>query len=76
VRLGEVDAALAYRSDARATADDIEGIEFPESAQAINDYPIVLLKDAPNKTAAQAFIAYVQSDQGITVLITAGFQKP
>ena len=76
VKLGEVDAALVYRTDAKAAAADVEGIEFPESAQAINDYPIVLLKSAPNKTAAQAFLAYVQSDQGIAVLMAAGFQKP
>jgi molybdate transport system substrate-binding protein len=76
VKLGEVDAALVYRTDAKVSTADVEGIEFPESAQAINDYPIVLLKDAPNKTAAQAFLAYVRSDKGITVLTTAGFQKP
>ncbi len=76
VKLGEVDAALVYRTDAKAATADVEGIEFPESAQAINDYPIVLLKNAPNKTAAQAFLTYIQSDKGIAVLTAAGFQKP
>jgi molybdate transport system substrate-binding protein len=76
VKLGEVDAALVYRTDATVSTADVEGIEFPESAQAINDYPIVLLKSAPNKTGARAFLAYIESDQGITVLTTAGFQKP
>jgi molybdate transport system substrate-binding protein len=76
VRLGEVDAALVYRTDARTAAADVDGIEFPESAQAINDYPIVLLKNAPNKPAAQAFLAFVQSDRGRAVLGEAGFQAP
>ena len=76
VKLGEVDASLVYRTDAKAAAADVEGIEFPESAQAINEYPIVLVKDAPNKTAAQAFLAYVRSGEGIAVLTAAGFQKP
>jgi len=76
VKLGEVDAALVYRTDAKVSTADVEGIEFPESAGAINEYPIVLLKNAPNKTAAQAFLAYVQSDKGVAVLTTAGFQKP
>jgi molybdate transport system substrate-binding protein len=75
VRLGEVDAALVYRTDARA-ADDVDGIEFPESAGAINDYPIVVLKDAPNETAARAFVAHVLSDSGKSVLLSAGFQAP
>lgn len=76
LKLGEVDAALVYRTDAKVSTAEVEGIEFPESAGAINDYPIVLLKNAPNKTAAQAFLAYVQSDKGVTVLTAAGFQKP
>src|SRR6185437_15110401 len=37
VKLGEVDAALVYRTDAKAAASDVDGIEFPESAGAIND---------------------------------------
>ena len=41
VKLGEVDAALVYRTDAKAATSDVDGIEFPESAGAINDYPIV-----------------------------------
>jgi molybdate transport system substrate-binding protein len=76
VKLGEVDAALVYRTDAKATAADVDGVEFPESAGAINDYPIAVLKDAPNKTTARAFVAYVQSDKGMAVLTAAGFQEP
>ena len=52
VKLGEVDAALVYRTDAKSAASDVDGIEFPESAGAINDYPIVVLKNAPNKAGA------------------------
>ncbi len=76
VKLGEVDAALVYRTDAKAAAADVDGVEFPESAGAINEYPIVLLKNAPNKAAAQAFIARVRSDKGKAVLTAAGFQAP
>ncbi len=77
VTLGEVDAALVYRTDVKvpAAAADVDGVEFPESAGAINDYPIVVLKDAPNKAGAEAFLAYVQS-QGEAVLTAAGFQAP
>jgi molybdate transport system substrate-binding protein len=75
VKLGEVDAALVYRTDAKAT-DDVEGVEFPESAGAINDYPIVALKDAPNPAGARAFVAYVRSSRATAVLDRAGFQAP
>jgi molybdate transport system substrate-binding protein len=76
LKLGEVDAALVYRTDAKAAAADVEGVEFPESASAINDYPIAALKDAPNPAGAAAFVAYVQSAPALQVLTDAGFQKP
>ncbi|RKF29053.1 molybdate ABC transporter substrate-binding protein [Micromonospora globbae] len=76
VRLGEVDAALVYRTDAAAADDDVSAVEFPESARAVNDYPIVALADAPNPAGARAFVAYVRSDAGRAVLTGAGFQTP
>ena len=76
VKLGEVDAALVYRTDAKASAADVDAIEFPGSAKAINDYPIVALKNAPNAPAAAAFVAFVRSEPSINVLTDAGFQKP
>ncbi|WP_372451860.1 molybdate ABC transporter substrate-binding protein [Catellatospora tritici] len=76
VKLGEVDAALVYRTDTQAAANDVDGIEFPESAKAINDYPVVLLKNAPNETAAQAFLDYLQTGPAKAVLGAAGFQAP
>jgi molybdate transport system substrate-binding protein len=76
VKLGEVDAALVYRTDAGASKSDVDGIEFPESVSAINDYPIVVLKDPPNKAGAEAFVAYVRSTKGMAVLTAAGFQSP
>ncbi|MEV4347856.1 molybdate ABC transporter substrate-binding protein [Actinoplanes sp. NPDC049596] len=76
VKLGEVDAALVYRTGAKAASADVDGVEFPESAKAINNYPIVALKDAPNPTAAAAFVTFVQTEPEIKVLTDAGFQKP
>ncbi|GAB2800301.1 molybdate ABC transporter substrate-binding protein [Streptomyces chlorus] len=73
VRLKEADAALVYKTDVHAAGDKVEGVDFPEAAEAINDYPITLLKDAPNAAAAEAFIAYVRSDEGRRVLADAGF---
>jgi molybdate transport system substrate-binding protein len=75
VKLGEVDAALVYRTDAKSAASNVDGVEFPESAGAINDYPIVVLKNAPNKAGAEAFVAYVKCSIGKTVLSAAGFQS-
>ncbi|MEH1013987.1 molybdate ABC transporter substrate-binding protein [Micromonospora sp. CPCC 206060] len=76
VKLGEVDAALVYRTDVAASTADVDAVEFPESARAVNDYPITVLKDAPNPVGAQAFVAHVLSDGGRSVLTGAGFQVP
>ncbi|MER6687000.1 molybdate ABC transporter substrate-binding protein [Streptomyces olivaceoviridis] len=76
VELKEADAAVVYKTDVRAAGDKVEGVEFPESARAVNDYPIALLKNAPNTEAAKAFIALVRSAEGQKVLSEAGFLKP
>jgi len=76
VKLGEVDAALVYRTDVRSAAGTVQGIEFPEAGEAINDYPIVVLQKAPNAAAARAFVDHVLSQRGRTVLTWAGFELP
>ncbi|MGW3628942.1 molybdate ABC transporter substrate-binding protein [Streptomyces sp. NPDC005122] len=76
VELKEADAAVVYKTDVNAAGDKVEGVEFPESAKAVNDYPIVLLKDAPNAAAAKEFIALVRSPEGQKVLTAAGFLQP
>jgi len=76
VVLKEADAAVVYKTDVKAAGEKVEGVEFPESADAINDYPITLLKNAPNAETAKAFIALVQSARGQQVLTQAGFLKP
>jgi molybdate transport system substrate-binding protein len=76
VKLGEVDAALVYRTDARSASSDVDGIEIPESAGAVNEYPIVALKNAGNRPGARAFVTYIRSDRAKAVLTASGFQAP
>lgn len=76
VTLGEVDAALVYRTDVKAAGDKVEGIDFPESGKAVNDYPVAPLAHAPNAAAATAFVDFVTSAQAKTVFAAAGFDTP
>jgi molybdate transport system substrate-binding protein len=76
VELKEADAAVVYKTDVKAAGDKVEGVDFPESADAVNDYPIALLKEAPHPTAAKAFIELVRSAEGQQVLTEAGFLQP
>ncbi|WP_084195966.1 molybdate ABC transporter substrate-binding protein [Streptosporangium amethystogenes] len=74
VSLGEVDAALVYRTDVISSGGKVSGIDFPEAEKAINDYPIATVSKAPE--AARRFVDLVLSQQGRDVLTKAGFQAP
>lgn len=74
VRLGEVDAGLVYRTDVRAAADEVDGIDIPRAPA--NEYPIAVLKEAPNPAGARAFVSFVRSGRGRQVLREAGFELP
>ncbi|MET8759071.1 molybdate ABC transporter substrate-binding protein [Lentzea sp. NPDC004782] len=76
VSLGEVDAALVYRTDVKAAGDKVEGVDFAEASSAVNDYPVAPLAKAPNAVAAKAFVDYVLSEKGRKVLFEAGFAAP
>jgi len=76
VRLGEVDAALVYRTDVLAGGTEVEGIPVPQNTAGVTDYPITVLADAPNATAARAFVEHVLSQKGRQVLVDAGFDTP
>jgi molybdate transport system substrate-binding protein len=76
VQLGEVDAALVYATDVRAADGRVEGIGFPEAQDAVNSYPICVLKAAPDAAAGQAFVDLVRSPAGRQALTAAGFRTP
>jgi molybdate transport system substrate-binding protein len=76
VVLGEVDAALVYRTDVLAAGSAVEGISFAEADEAVNDYQIATLVSAPNSVAAHAFLDAVLSTEGQAALGDAGFERP
>jgi molybdate transport system substrate-binding protein len=76
VQLNEADAALVYRTDVKSAGGKVLGIDFPEAAQAINDYPIATLAKAPQPDLAGQFVQFVLSAQGESVLSQAGFESP
>ena len=76
VELGEVDAALVYHSDILGADGKVDGVVFSTASDAVNSYPIDVLKDAPNPSAAAAFEAFILSSSSEQVLLAAGFQAP
>jgi len=76
VELNEVDAGVVYVTDVRAAGDKVKGIEIPADVNASTTYPIAALSKAPNSAGAQAFVDYVLSAEGQSVLTADGFEKP
>jgi molybdate transport system substrate-binding protein len=75
VELGEVDAGLVYRTDVKTAAGEVDGVDFPEAAQALNTYPIAVVKNGRNAEAGRLFVQFVLSPDGQRVLQAAGFQS-
>lgn len=76
VELGEVDAGVVYKTDVLAAGSKVTGIPIPENENASTAYPIATLTATKNKATADAFVAYVLSSTGRSVLTQAGFAQP
>jgi molybdate transport system substrate-binding protein len=73
---GDADAGLVYLNDAHRAGDKVDTVRFPESADAVNIYPIVVLKKASQSALAQKFVDLVTGATGQRVLSQAGFASP
>ncbi|WP_448006381.1 molybdate ABC transporter substrate-binding protein [Agromyces bauzanensis] len=76
VVLGEVDAALVYRTDVIAAGGAVEGIDAPGAASVVNRYPIAVMADAASPDEAAEFVAFVAGVEGRAGLDAAGFGEP
>lgn len=76
VRLGEADAGIAYTTDVTAAGDDVDGVEIPDEANVVADYPIAVTTEATNPAGGQAFVDLVLSDTGQAILTNYGFSSP
>ena len=74
VQLGEADAGIIYFSDVTPTLRDaVQVIQIPPEMNVIAKYPIAVVKGAQHEAGARAFIAYVLSPAGQTILVRHGF---
>jgi len=73
VTTGEADAGLVYVTDVQKAGDAVEGIAFPEAADAVNDYPITTVKGAENAELGREFVDLVADDAGQEILAGYGF---
>ncbi|MBX7453424.1 molybdate ABC transporter substrate-binding protein [Mycolicibacterium sp. 3033] len=76
VTSGQADAGLVYTTDARSAGTDVDAISIPESARAVNTYPIAVLTTAENNGTARQFVDLVTGPRGRETLAAAGFTTP
>ena len=74
VALGEADAGIVYQTDVTPdSADQVLTIPIPRAVNTLAQYPIAVTDDSTNPELAQAFVDYVLSEEGQTVLANWGF---
>ena len=73
---GEADAGLVYVTDVKAAGNKVQEVPVPESAQAVNTYPIAAVRTGKNKDLTAAFIEAVTGPDGQRLLRGAGFGTP
>jgi molybdate transport system substrate-binding protein len=76
VTTGNADAGLVYATDVHAAGESVQGIGFPEAAQAVNAYPIAVIAETPDADLALAFQELVTGAEGRAALESAGFGVP
>jgi molybdate transport system substrate-binding protein len=73
VEMGEADAALVYRTDA-LTSDRVRVVSIPDDLNLRADYFIGLVGAPKDASAGHAWINFLGSEKGKTILIRHGFE--
>ncbi|NJN66763.1 MAG: molybdate ABC transporter substrate-binding protein [Chloroflexaceae bacterium] len=74
VALGEGDAGIVYSSDVTASAaEKVTIIPIPDHLNTIATYPIASVSDSLHPALAQAFVDFILSPEGQTILAKHGF---
>jgi molybdate transport system substrate-binding protein len=76
VTSGDADAGLVYVTDASGAGDNVTTVSFPESAGAVNTYPIAAVADSKHADLAEQFDDLVTGPDGRAALVKAGFGAP
>ena len=76
VEVGELDAGIVYLTDVLSTDGAVEGVVIPDEFNILAEHPIAVLVNAPNPDGAAAFVEFVLSEDGKTILTSFGFLSP
>ncbi|MET0342742.1 MAG: molybdate ABC transporter substrate-binding protein [Polyangiales bacterium] len=76
VSLGEAQAGIVYRTDARSAKDRVKTVTIAPAYNVVAEYPIAAVKDAAHPVLARAWVDLVLSPEGQKALANAGFSAP
>lgn len=72
VELGEADAAVVYRTDARS--DRVRVVQIPADVNVRADYWVALVPGGGREDAAERFVGFLTSERGRAILEEHGFR--
>ena len=73
VRSGQADAGLVYETDAALAPNEVDTFDLDGAEEKLNSYPVARTSNSEQPQVAEAFIEFVQSDAGQSVLEAHGF---
>lgn len=76
VSIGEADASIVYVTDVKAAKGATGGVKIADKVNVIATYPMGVVKESRNETAAKAWVQFVKSDEAQKTLRKFGFLPP
>ncbi len=76
VVLGEAEAGIVYRTDARSAGTRVRVVEIPPALNVVAEYPIATVTGSAYPDLARAWVALVTGPEGQATLASAGFGPP
>lgn len=73
---GDAVAGIVYVTDAQAAGDAVDAVEIPEADDVQATYPVAVIDGPGDDALAEAFAAYLLTDDAQQVLAGAGFLPP
>lgn len=73
---GEIDVGLAFATDIAAGGDKVAKVAIPDEINVASDASAVVLKGADDADVAAAFLAFLTSKAGLTLVTGKGFVAP
>jgi molybdate transport system substrate-binding protein len=76
VSIGEADASIVYVTDVKASKGTTSGVKIADKQNVVATYPMGVVKESQNATAAKAWVQFVKSKDGQKTLRKFGFLPP